>query len=55
MLDQASALLEHDMDRRIATLMGLLEPALIVVLGVVVGGVVASLYLPLFNLVGRLS
>jgi type IV pilus assembly protein PilC len=55
MLDQASALLEHDVDRRIAALMALLEPALIVVLGVVVGGLVASLYLPLFNLVGRLS
>jgi type IV pilus assembly protein PilC len=32
-----------------------LEPIMIVFLGLVVGGVVISLYLPLFSLIGKLS
>jgi len=32
-----------------------LEPIMIVFLGVVVGGVVISMYLPLFTLIGKLS
>ena len=32
-----------------------IEPIMIVVLGVVVGGVVISMYLPLFSLIGKLS
>jgi type IV pilus assembly protein PilC len=32
-----------------------MEPAMIVVLGVVVGGIVISMYLPIFTLVGQLS
>jgi type IV pilus assembly protein PilC len=32
-----------------------LEPIMIVFLGVVVGGVVISMYMPLFSLIGKLS
>jgi len=32
-----------------------LEPVMIVFLGIVVGGVVISMYLPLFSLIGQLS
>jgi len=32
-----------------------MEPIMIVVLGGVVGGVVISMYLPLFSLIGKLS
>ena len=32
-----------------------IEPIMIVVLGVVVGGVVISMYLPLFSLIGKLA
>jgi len=32
-----------------------LEPIMIVVLGVVVGGIVISMYLPLFSLIGKLA
>ena len=32
-----------------------IEPIMIVFLGVVVGGVVISMYLPLFSLIGKLS
>ncbi len=36
-------------------LLSALEPAMIVFLGVVVGGIVISMYLPLFTLIGKLS
>jgi type IV pilus assembly protein PilC len=32
-----------------------IEPIMIVFLGVVVGGVVISMYMPLFSLIGKLS
>jgi type IV pilus assembly protein PilC len=32
-----------------------LEPIMIVFLGIVVGGVVISMYMPLFSLIGKLS
>ncbi len=32
-----------------------MEPIMIVVLGVVVGGIVISMYLPLFSLIGKLA
>jgi type IV pilus assembly protein PilC len=36
-------------------LMTAMEPMMIVVLGVIVGGIVISMYLPIFTLVGQLS
>ena len=42
-------------DGRVALLLSTLEPALIVVLGLIVGGIVVSMYLPLFELVAQLS
>jgi len=36
-------------------LLAAMEPVMIVFLGVVVGGIVISMYLPLFSLIGKLS
>ena len=38
------------MDNTVANLMSLLEPAVILFLGVVIGGLVISMYLPIFQL-----
>ena len=42
-------------DAAVGDLMTALEPAMIVVLGVTVGGIVISMYMPIFSLVGQLS
>jgi type IV pilus assembly protein PilC len=42
-------------DAAVKDLLTALEPVMIVFLGVVVGGVVISMYLPLFSLIGKLS
>lgn len=51
----AADLLAADLDRRLHRLTALLEPALIVVVGVVVAGVAVSLVTSLYSVVGQLS
>ena len=46
---------EEEVDVVVANLLTLLEPLLMVFLGVVVGGIVISMYLPLFKLIQVLS
>jgi type IV pilus assembly protein PilC len=46
---------DEEADRAIANFLTLLEPMLIVFLGVVVGGIVVSMYLPLFTMIAKLS
>jgi type IV pilus assembly protein PilC len=46
---------ESDVEAAIATLGAVIEPALILVLGVVVGCIVLSIFLPLYSLIGSVS
>lgn len=46
---------EEEVDVVVANLLTILEPFLLVVLGVIVGGIVISMYLPLFQLIRVLS
>lgn len=55
MLSKIADFYEDEVDVAIAGLLTVLEPALICFLGVVVGGIVISMYLPLFELIGQLS
>ena len=50
MLTRAADMIEAEIDATVAILTSLLEPALMVVLGVLVGGLVIALYLPIFKL-----
>ena len=55
MLQKIADFYEEEVDAAVKDLLTALEPIMIVVLGVVVGGVVISMYLPLFSLIGKLS
>jgi len=55
MLTKIAEFYEEEVDSAVADLMTALEPAMIVVLGVIVGGIVISMYLAIFSLVGQLS
>ncbi len=46
---------EEEVDVVVQSLLTILEPFLMVILGVIVGGVVISMYLPLFKLIQVLS
>jgi len=55
MLQKIADFYEDEVDAAVKDLLSALEPAMIVILGVVVGGIVISMYLPLFSLIGQLS
>jgi type IV pilus assembly protein PilC len=49
-LQGAADFAEEELDSAIKTVTGLIEPIMIVGMGVVVGGVAAAILLPIFNL-----
>jgi type IV pilus assembly protein PilC len=55
MLAKIADFYEDEVDLAVAGLLTLLEPVMICVLGVIVGGIVVSMYLPLFELISQLS
>jgi type IV pilus assembly protein PilC len=55
MLQKIADFYEEEVDAAVKDLLTALEPVMIVFLGLVVGGVVISMYLPLFTLIGKLS
>jgi len=50
MLERVSNFLDEEIETTLSGLMSLLEPMLIVFLGVVIGGMVVCMFLPIFNL-----
>jgi type IV pilus assembly protein PilC len=55
MLQKIADFYEEEVDAAVKDMLTAIEPIMIVFLGVVVGGVVISMYLPLFSLIAKLS
>ncbi len=55
MLQKIADFYEDEVDAAVGDLLTAMEPMIILFLGVVVGGVVISMYLPLFSLIGKLA
>ncbi len=55
MLSKIADFYEEEVDTAVAGLLTLLEPIMIAFLGVIVGGVVIAMYLPIFSLISALS
>src|SRR6266852_5675283 len=55
MLGKIADFYEQEVDAAIANLLTLMEPALIGFLGITIGSIVVSMYLPMFSLIGKLS
>ncbi len=55
MLQKIADFFEDEVDAAVGDLLTAMEPMIILFLGVVVGGVVISMYLPLFSLIGKLA
>ncbi len=55
MLSKVADFYEDEVDAAIKNMLTLMEPMMIAFLGVVVGGIVIALYLPLFELIGKLA
>ena len=50
MLEKVSAFLETEVDDAVEALSSLMEPLIMAVLGVLIGGLVIAMYLPIFKL-----
>jgi type IV pilus assembly protein PilC len=55
MLQKIADFFEDDVDAAVGDLLTAMEPMIILFLGLVVGGVVISMYLPLFSLISKLA
>ena len=55
MLSKIADFYEEEVDTAVAGLLTLLEPIMIAVLGVVVGGIVIAMYMPIFDLISKLT
>lgn len=55
MLGKIADFYEEEVDSAIADLLAMIEPVLIAFLGITIGGIVISMYLPLFTLIGKLA
>ena len=55
MLGKIADFYEEEVDTAIADLLSMIEPVLIAFLGITIGSIVISMYLPLFTLIGKLA
>jgi type IV pilus assembly protein PilC len=55
MLAKIADFYEQEVDAAIANLLSLMEPAMIMFLGVTIGTIVIAMYMPLFTLIGKLA
>jgi type IV pilus assembly protein PilC len=55
MLSKIADFYEDEVDEAVANLMALLEPVMILFLGVMIGGIVISMYMPMFSLIGKIA
>jgi type IV pilus assembly protein PilC len=55
MLSKIADFYEEEVDTAVAGLLTLLEPIMIAFLGIVVGGIVIAMYLPIFDLISKLA
>ncbi len=55
MLNKIADFYDDEVDQAVSNLTQLIEPMMIVVLGVIIGGIVIAMYLPMFKLIGELN
>ena len=55
MLNKVADVYDEEVDAAVSNLLSLLEPIMIVFLGVVVGGMVVAMYLPIFDMVNAVQ
>ena len=55
MLSKIADFYEDEVDTAVAGMLTLLEPVMIAFLGVVVGGIVIAMYMPIFDLISKLT
>lgn len=55
MLNKIAEFYEEEVNAAVAALTSIIEPVIIVVMGVVIGGILIAMYLPMFDIVGKIG
>ena len=55
MLDKIALFYEQEVEATVASLTSIIEPILIVIMGVIVGGMLIALYMPMFNIINLIK
>jgi type IV pilus assembly protein PilC len=55
MLSKIADFYDEEVDVAVSALLSLMEPIMITVLGVIVGGMVVAMYLPIFDMVNAIQ
>jgi len=55
MLDKIADFYEDEVDNAVGTLATVIEPVMLIVVGIMIGGILISMYLPIFNLASTLG
>jgi type IV pilus assembly protein PilC len=55
MLDKIADFYDQEVEATVNALTSMIEPILIVVMGVVIGGMIISLYLPMFDVINLIK
>ena len=55
MLSKIADFYEDEVDQAVANLLTMMEPVMILFLGGTVGGIIIAMYLPLFDLISKLT
>ncbi len=55
MLSKIADFYEEEVDQAVANMLTLMEPVMILFLGITVGGLVIAMYLPIFDMIGKLT
>jgi type IV pilus assembly protein PilC len=55
MLAKIADFYDEEVDAAVSALTGLIEPVVIVVMGAVIGGILIAMYLPMFDIIGKIN
>ena len=55
MLEKIADFYDEEVDQAVENLTAMIEPMMIVFLGIVIGGLIVSMYLPIFKLAGAIG
>jgi type IV pilus assembly protein PilC len=55
MLSKIADFYEEEVDTAVAGMLTLMEPVMIAFLGVIVGGIVIAMYMPIFDMISKLT
>lgn len=55
MLQKIADFYDEEVDASVAALTSIIEPVIIVIVGLVIGGILIAMYLPMFDIIGKIS